>query len=86
MFYRLVASSGNRQAKILGQTARIAILALISAMSLQQMGIATNIVNLAFGLLLGALAVAVALAFGFGSQPVVGELVQDWLQSFRSQK
>lgn len=83
--YRLVASSGNRQAKILGQTARIAILALISAMSLQQMGIATNIVNLAFGLLLGAIAVAFALAFGFGSQPVVGELVQDWLKSFRSQ-
>lgn len=83
--YRLVASSGNRQAKILGQTARIAILALISAMSLQQMGIATNIVNLAFGLLLGAIAVAFALAFGFGSQPVVGELVQDWLKSFRNQ-
>ena len=82
--YRLVASSGNRQAKILGQTARIAILALISAMSLQQMGIATNIVNLAFGLLLGAIAVAFALAFGFGSQAVVGELVPDWLKSFRS--
>lgn len=82
--YRLVASSGNRQAKILGQTARIAILALVSAMSLQQMGIATNIVNLAFGLILGAIAVAFALAFGFGSQPLVGDLMRDWLKSFRN--
>ncbi|KAI9134429.1 hypothetical protein [Acaryochloris sp. CCMEE 5410] len=79
-----MASSGNRQAKILGQTARIAILALVSAMSLQQMGIATNIVNLAFGLILGAIAVAFAFAFVFCSQSLVGEFMRDWLTSFRN--
>lgn len=83
--YRLVASSGNRQVTILGQTARIAILALVSAMALQQMGIATNIVNLAFGLILGAIAVAFALAFGFGSQSIVGDLVRNWIKSFQGQ-
>jgi hypothetical protein len=33
-------------------------------MALRQMGLANEIINLAFGLLLGAIAVAVALAFG----------------------
>jgi len=58
--FNIITSSGDRQAQILGQVARIAIIALVSAMALQQIGIASEIVNLAFGLLLGAIAVAVA--------------------------
>jgi hypothetical protein len=81
--YNLIASSGNRQARILGQTARVAIIALVAAMALQQMGIASNIVNLAFGLLVGAVAVAIALAFGLGGREVAAEQLRDWLSSFR---
>ncbi|NCJ08474.1 mechanosensitive ion channel [Synechococcales cyanobacterium C] len=81
--YQLLASSGGAQAKLVAQAARIAILALVSAMALQQMGIATSIVNLAFGLLFGAVAVAVAVAFGFGSMDVAGEQVRHWLQDFK---
>ncbi|MEO6860877.1 MAG: mechanosensitive ion channel, partial [Microcoleus sp.] len=55
--FGLIASSGTRQARLLGQTARIAIIAFVSALALQQMGIGSDIVNLAFGLLLGAIAV-----------------------------
>ncbi|MBD2464839.1 mechanosensitive ion channel [Oscillatoria sp. FACHB-1407] len=81
--FSLVTSSGGRQARILGQTARVAIIALASAMALQQMGVATNIVNLAFGLLLGAIAVAIALAFGLGGRDVAAEELRGWLASFR---
>lgn len=81
--YTLTTSSGGRQARVLGQTARIAIIALASAMALQQMGVATNIVNLAFGLLLGAIAVAIALAFGLGGRDVAAEQLREWLASFR---
>lgn len=81
--YNLITSSGGRQAKILGQTARIAILALVSAMALQQIGVASNIINLAFGLLLGALAVAIALAFGLGGREVAAEEIRSWLNSFK---
>jgi hypothetical protein len=38
-------------------------------MALRQMGLANEIVNMAFGLLLRAIAVAVALAFGLGFSP-----------------
>jgi len=81
--FRLIQSSGSDQANILAQTARIAIIALVSAMALQQMGIASSIVNLAFGLLLGAIAVAVALAFGLGSMDIAAGEVRGWLDAFK---
>lgn len=81
--FNLVTSSGSGQARILGQTARVAIIALVSAMALQQMGIAPNIVNLAFGLLLGAIAVAIALAFGLGGRDIAADQIRDWLDGFK---
>lgn len=84
--FNLITSSGSYQARVLGQTARIAIIALISAMALQQMGIAPNIVNLAFGLLLGAIAVAIALAFGLGGRDVAAEQLREWLSTFKQSK
>lgn len=81
--FSLITRGGGRQTRILGQTARIAIITLISAMALQQMGVATDIVNLAFGLLVGAIAVAIALAFGLGGREVAGEQLREWLNSFK---
>ncbi|MEH2451804.1 mechanosensitive ion channel [Nostoc sp.] len=81
--FNIITSSGERQAQILGQVARIAIIALVSAMALQQIGVASDIVNLAFGLLLGAIAVAIALAFGLGGRDIAREQVQEWLNSFK---
>lgn len=83
MAFNIITSSGDRQAQILGQVARIAIIALVSAMALQQIGVASDIVNLAFGLLLGAIAVAIALAFGLGGRDIAREQVQEWLNSFK---
>lgn len=84
--FQLITSSGDRQARILAQVARIAIIALVSAMALQQIGVATDIVNLAFGLLLGAIAVAIALSFGLGTRDIAREQVQNWLDSFKSKE
>ncbi|WP_299406663.1 mechanosensitive ion channel [Acaryochloris sp. IP29b_bin.148] len=84
--FNMVSSSGGGQARLVAQAARVAIIALVSAMALQQMGIATNIVNLAFGLLLGAIAVALALAFGFGGMDIAGEQVRKWLNNFESRR
>jgi hypothetical protein len=46
------------------------------------MGIADDIVNLAFGLPLGAVAVAVALSFGLGGREAAGKLTEHWLSKF----
>ena len=81
--FNLIKSSGTRQAMFLAQTARIAIIVLVSAMALERIGIAPNIVNLAFGLLTGGIAVAIALAFGLGGREAAGKALQEWLDSFK---
>ncbi len=81
--FNLISSTGGRQARILGHAARISIVALISAMALKQMGIASNIVDLAFGLLTGAIAVAIAVAFGLGGKDIASQQLREWLESFR---
>jgi hypothetical protein len=84
--FSLIASSGTRQARLLGQTARIAIIAFVAALALQQMGIGSDIVNLAFGLLLGAIAVGIALAFGLGGREIAADQIREWLASFKQDK
>ncbi|NES86218.1 MAG: mechanosensitive ion channel [Moorea sp. SIO2B7] len=81
--FNLITSSGSRQSKILGHTARISIIILISAIALERIGIAPNIINLAFGLLVGGIAVAIALAFGLGGRDIAAEQVRSWLDSFK---
>jgi hypothetical protein len=83
---RVVSSSGTHQSQVLGQIARLAIIAFVGAMALQQMGIASSIVNLAFGLLLGAIAVAIAISFGLGGRDVASEQLRDWLSGFRDKR
>ena len=83
--FNLITSSGTPQAIFLGQTARIAIIVLVSAMALERIGIAPNIVNLAFGLLTGGIAVAIALSFGLGGREAAGQALQEWLDSFKQQ-
>ena len=84
--YRLVNTMGTGQAKVLAQAARIAIVIFVGAMALQQMGVAPDIVNLAFGLLLGAIAVAIAISFGLGGRDVAGEQLREWLTSFKQRR
>ncbi|MDX1522190.1 MAG: mechanosensitive ion channel [Anaerolineae bacterium] len=79
----LVLSTAGENAVFLSQVARLAIIILATAMGLRQMGIANDIVNLAFGLLLGAIAVAIALAFGLGARDIAHREVEGWLRELR---
>ena len=47
---------------------------------------ADDIVNLAFGLTLGAVAVAFALSFGLGGREAAGRQMEHWLSRMRGQK
>lgn len=62
----------------LANIARIAILGLVLAMGLRAMGLADNIVNMAFGFTLGAVAVAIALAFGLGGRDAAAKVTDRW--------
>ncbi len=86
LVFSLIVSSGTRNARFLAQSARVTLLILVGAMALRQMGIASDIVNLAFGLLLGAVAVAIAISFGLGGREVAADQLREWLASFKEDK
>lgn len=81
--FTAIDRAAGPNSKGLARIARFAILALVVAMGLRAMGIADDIVNLAFGLTLGAIAVAVALSFGLGGREAAGKLMEHWLSRFR---
>jgi hypothetical protein len=86
LVHNLIVGSGSANGQLLGQVARVSIIVFVVAMALQQMGIAPDIVNLAFGLLLGALAIAIALAFGLGGRDVAAEKIREFLASFQQRQ
>ncbi len=66
-----------RSSRWLATLVRVLIMGLVVAMGLKAMGIADSIVNLAFGLTLGAVAVAFALAFGLGGRQPAERVLND---------
>ena len=75
---RVIDASGSDQSKLLAMAARISIMVLAGTMALSQMNLASNIINLAFGIVLGAIALALALAFGIGGREVAARQLEEW--------
>lgn len=81
---KIVTDSGVDNASLLSSLARVTIIILSGAMGLRQMGLANEIVNIAFGFLLGAIAVAVALSFGLGGRDAAGRQLEKLEKAFNS--
>lgn len=76
----LVRRSTAGQEGIATNLVRWATIALASAMGLRFMGIADEIVIIAFALVLGAASVAAAIAFGIGGRETARRLLDQWTQ------
>jgi hypothetical protein len=81
--YVAITRTGSDSAKGLARLAQVAIIGVVIAMGLRAMGIADDIVNLAFAFTFGAIAVAVALAFGLGGREAAGKQMEYWLSKLR---
>ena len=79
----VIFSASGESSAFTANLARIAILVFAAALALQQLGIASEIVNLAFGILLGTIGVAAALAFGLGSREIAGKQTEEWLEKMK---
>ena len=73
---KAIEASGG---KLAASMTRIAIIVLGTAIGLRFMGLADDIINLAFGLIIGAIALAGALAFGLGGREPAGRMVAKML-------
>jgi len=78
---RIVANlvgSGTGEGGFAQTIVRYAIIALFTAIGLTFMGLADQIVMLAFGLILGSAAIACALAFGLGGRDAAARVLEQW--------
>ena len=81
-----ILAAGGKNAGFMAALARTAILVLVVAMGLQQVGVASEIVNIAFGVLIGAISVAAALAFGLGSREAASRIVDNWVNKLEGKE
>jgi len=72
--------------KLLANLAKAAIVVFALGISLKNLDIADEIVALTFGLLLGAIAVAAAIAFGIGSKDIAGREMEAWVKKLKGEK
>jgi hypothetical protein len=78
---RAIRAGKTNQANVLSIVARVAILLLAGSIAVRYMGLADEIVNMAFGLILGSVAVATAIAFGIGGRDIAARKLQEWADS-----
>ncbi len=74
------AQGGLQRPDLLANLARGAVWAFAIVVAVNQIGIATELVNTLFMAVVGAVAVALALAFGLGGRETAAEIVRSWYQ------
>src|SRR5918911_3589004 len=70
----------------LARVGRFGVILLAVFMALQELGIATDIVTTAFAILFGAIALAMALAFGLGNRELAAEVTREWYERWRRER
>jgi len=73
------SNAGLTAAEALGKVSFYAIIFFSGAIALIQLGVGEEIVASAFGIVFGAAALALALAFGLGGKDVAAEHLKKWL-------
>lgn len=81
----IIKKSEIKSKDCLAAFSKTAIIIFVGAMGLRQMGIANEIINMAFGFTIGAIAIALAIAFGIGGRDIAArkldELDHKWKEN-----
>jgi hypothetical protein len=80
------SAGGLHGGHTLARTGRGGVILLAVFMALQELGIATDIVTTAFAILFGAIALAMALAFGLGNRELAAEVTREWYERWRRER
>ena len=70
--------AGLSNANFLAKSASVVVWAFALVVAVNQLGIATELVNTLFMAIVGALALSLGLAFGLGGRETAGEIVRNW--------
>lgn len=83
----IAASAGALHGgRALARVGSAGVILLAVFMALQELGIATDIVTTAFAILFGAIALALALAFGLGGRELAGEITREWYERYKKER
>ncbi|MPZ13633.1 MAG: small-conductance mechanosensitive ion channel [Chloroflexi bacterium] len=77
------AQAGLGRPDVLANVARVAVWGFAIIVAVNQIGIASNVVNILITGLVGALALALGLAFGLGGRETAAEIVRAWYQNIQ---
>ena len=70
----------------LARAGKAGVILLAVFMSLQELGVATEIVTTAFAIIFGAIALALALSFGLGNRDLAGEVTRAWYEKYKAER
>jgi len=82
----LAGTSSLHGGPTLARAGKGGVIILAVFMSLQQLGVATDIVTTAFAIIFGAIALALALSFGLGNRELAGEITRTWYQRYKAER
>jgi hypothetical protein len=74
------AESGLGNPDVLATVARVAVWAFAIVVAVNQIGIATTLINTLFMATVGAIALALGLAFGLGGRDTAAQIVRGWYE------
>ena len=80
------AEAGFSNPETLSNVARTAIWAFAIVVAINQLGIATNLINTLFTGFVGALALAMGLAFGLGGRDLASRTLENWYDQAQETK
>jgi len=80
------AEGGLGNPSFLGKVANVAVWAFAIVIAVNQLGIATTLINTLFMAAVGAVALALGLSFGLGGRDTAGEIVRKWYIRGQEQK
>lgn len=79
-------NAGVSQAKLLGKVVEAVVIIFAAVITLEQLGIATKIIELAITVVLASLGLGAALAFGLGCRDLAAKYISDLIESLKSKK
>jgi len=77
------SNAGIPQSKFLGQLAQTVIMIFAAVITLEQLNIASSILNLTINIILASMGLAIAIAVGLGSKDIAGKLMQDMVNKIQ---
>ncbi|MFL5508532.1 MAG: mechanosensitive ion channel family protein [Gemmatimonadaceae bacterium] len=82
----MASAGGLHGGPTLARVGKGGVIVLAVFMALQELGVATEIVTTAFAILFGAVALALALAFGIGARELAGEITRNWYRRYKEER